>query len=116
VDVENLKAKLDVDARVSGLVEIRAGIVAEVGSLKMQLEGVESSTRLVVRLDNVTRILEHALEAVDENPDLATDGGARAAATPPPASEPPAEAGGPRIVSLREVPDAPAGSPILSRR
>ncbi|HET8540449.1 MAG TPA: hypothetical protein VFL83_11315 [Anaeromyxobacter sp.] len=71
LDVENLHARLDVDTSVARLVTIRAGIVATVEKLKAELEGVSAETHLVVRLNRVSEVLQRALGAIDENPQLA---------------------------------------------
>lgn len=81
IEVENLQTHLDLDTRVANLVQISAGVVATVGKLKVDLEGVQAETHLVVRLERVAQVLERALAAVDAHPDLA--GGPQAAAPGP---------------------------------
>ncbi len=71
IDVEKLKSRLAIDAKVAQYVSITAGIDAQVDTVKMTLEGVEAQTRVVIRLGRVADIMEHALDAIDKNPDLA---------------------------------------------
>lgn len=66
LEVENLEARLDLDTRVANLVEISAGVVANVQKLKLQLEGVRAETHLVVRLDRVADVLKRALGTLDD--------------------------------------------------
>jgi hypothetical protein len=105
LDVENLEARLDVNTRVANLVEIEAGVVANVGKLKMQLEEVASEARLVVRLERVARIMERALGTLDRNPDL--DGLPPSARTAP-RSVPPAEP----VPVGADAPPPPASNPV----
>lgn len=84
LDVENLQARLDVDTRVANLVTISAGVVATVQKLKMQLEGVQAETHLVVRLQRVTDVLERALGTIDLHPELGAAPAAASATAPAP--------------------------------
>lgn len=89
LEVENLQARLDVDTRVAGLVSISAGVVATVQKLKMQLEGAQAETHLVVRLERVTDVLERALGTIDLHPELGAAPGAASAAAPAPVAAQP---------------------------
>ncbi len=82
LDVESLQARLDLDTTVANLVHISAGVVTTVQKLKLQLEGAEAETHLVVRLDRVTRVIEHALGTIDQHPDIASAPPALAAVQP----------------------------------
>jgi hypothetical protein len=55
---------------VADLVSIRAGVVATVGALRLQLEGVHAETHLVVRLDRVVQVMSRALQTIDHAPAL----------------------------------------------
>jgi hypothetical protein len=96
LDVENLQARLDLDTKVANLLQINAGVVATVQKLKLELEGVQAETHLLVRLDRVAEVLEHALGTLDRNPGMAatptpqasvTAAGSQAAAEPVPRTE-----------------------------
>ncbi len=99
LDVENLQARLDLDATVANLVHISAGVVTTMQKLKLQIEGAEAETHLVVRLDRVTRVIEHALGTIDQHPDIAS------APVPPGAVQPSAARPVP-AVSVEAVTDA----------
>lgn len=71
LEVENLQARIDLDTSVADLVHISAGVVATVQKLKLQLDGVQAETHLVVRLQRVTDVLERALGTIDRHPDIA---------------------------------------------
>jgi hypothetical protein len=71
IEVENLQARLDLDTRVAGLVQIRAGVVATVQTLRMELEGVQAESHLIVRLERVAEVMEKALDAIRAEPGLA---------------------------------------------
>ncbi len=79
LEVENLQARIDLDTSVADLVHISAGVVATVQKLKLELEGVQAETHLVVRLQRVTDVLGRALGTIDRHPDIA---GAPARANP----------------------------------
>jgi hypothetical protein len=87
-----------VETRVANLVEIRAGVVATVAKMKVELDGVAAETHLVVRLDRVAEVMSRALATLDQHPDLA--GG--------PAGTPPARAG---IATVAAGAATEAGSP-----
>lgn len=72
LDVERLEARLDLDTAVADLVHVRAGVVATVENLRLELEEVQTSAQLLVRLERVTDVLGKALDAVDRRSDPAT--------------------------------------------
>jgi hypothetical protein len=72
LDVENVRVHLDLDANVANLVSLRAGADARIGRVKLEIRGVEAEAYLVVRLDNVAKILDRTLATIDRNPELLT--------------------------------------------
>ncbi len=70
IDVENLKVHLALDARVANLVTLTAGADASVDKVKITIKGVKAEVHLVVRLDNVSAILDRTLTTIDRNPEL----------------------------------------------
>lgn len=70
LEVENLMAKLALDARVANLVQLSAGVDLNIDKVKIGIKGVEASALLVVRLDNVRAIIEKTLQTVNDNPQL----------------------------------------------
>jgi hypothetical protein len=70
LDVDKLNVHLSLDARVVNLVSLKAGIDARIGSVKLDIQGVQAEAYLVVRLDNVAKILDRTLTTIDKNPQL----------------------------------------------
>lgn len=61
LEVDNLEVHLALDARVANLVSLKAGVDASIGSVKLEIRGVEAEAYLTVRLDNVKAILDRTL-------------------------------------------------------
>lgn len=72
LEVENVEAKLSLDARVANLVQLRAGADVNIGNVSLTIKGVQASAALVVRLDNVRAIVERTLTTLDNNPEIIT--------------------------------------------
>ena len=70
LEVDNLRAHLDLDARVANLVSLKAGVDVTIGRVKLDIRGVEAEAYLTVRLDNVARILDRTLTTIDRNPQI----------------------------------------------
>jgi sarcosine oxidase gamma subunit len=70
LEVENLEVRLELDANVINLVSVKAGVDASIGSVKLDIRGVEAEAYLNVRLDNVARILDRTLTTIDNNPQI----------------------------------------------
>jgi hypothetical protein len=70
LDVDNVRVHLALDTRVANLVSLRAGADARIGRVKLEIRGVEAEAYLVVRLDNVAKILDRTLTTIDKNPEL----------------------------------------------
>lgn len=72
VDVQDLKAHLNLDARVSSLVTLTAGVDASLGKLTLDIKDVQAEAHLRVCLDDVVKIVDRTLTTVDKNPQLLT--------------------------------------------
>lgn len=70
IRVDNLTAKLSLDARVANLVSLKAGVEVEVDKVDIKLAGVQATALLIVRLDNVRAIIDKTLTTLDNNPQL----------------------------------------------
>jgi hypothetical protein len=70
LEVDNLRVHLDLDARVANLVQVKAGVDATIGRVKLDIQGVAAEAYLTVRLHNVARILDRTLTTIDNNPQL----------------------------------------------
>lgn len=72
LEVNNLKAKISLDARVANLVQISAGVDAGIDNVKLSIKGVKAQATLIVRLENVRAVLERTLQTLDNNPQIVT--------------------------------------------
>jgi hypothetical protein len=72
LDVDNVNVHIALDARVANLVSLKAGADVGIGSVKLEIRGVQAEAYLVVRLDNVAKILDRTLTTVDKNPQILT--------------------------------------------
>jgi hypothetical protein len=70
LDVEDLRARVSLQADVLQLVKLHAGVDAELGRVQLTIKGVEARALLKVHLDNVARILERVLTTIDNNPEI----------------------------------------------
>jgi hypothetical protein len=70
LEVEDLRARVSLQADVLQLLKLHVGVEAELGRVKLTIKGVEAKALLKVRLDNVTRILDRVLTTIDNNPDI----------------------------------------------
>ena len=69
-ELDDLRAKVSLFAKVLELVELSAGIDAYLGKVKLTIESVEVQALLKVRLDNVTAIIDRVLTTIDRNPQI----------------------------------------------
>src|SRR5918911_8054 len=69
-ELNDLRAKVNLFAKVLDLVELSVGVDAYLGRVKLVIQGVEAQALLKVRLDNVTAILDRVLTTIDRNPQI----------------------------------------------
>lgn len=72
LDVENLRAKVSLDARLANLLSLTAGADVGIDKVKLQIKGVKAEVLLKVRLDNVAAIIDRTLTTIDRNPEILT--------------------------------------------
>lgn len=70
IDVEDLRARVALQADVLELLKLHVGVEAELGRVQLTIKGVEAKVLLKVRLDNVARILDRVLTTIDNNPEI----------------------------------------------
>jgi hypothetical protein len=70
LEVEDLRARVSLQADVLQLLKLHVGVDAELGRVKLTIKGVEAKALLKVRLDNVARILDRVLTTIDNNPEI----------------------------------------------
>jgi hypothetical protein len=70
LEVEDLRARVSLQADVLQLLKLHVGVDAALGRVKLTIKGVEAKVLLKVRLDNVARILDRVMTTIDNNPGI----------------------------------------------
>ncbi|MGR6916611.1 hypothetical protein ACU635_20395 [[Actinomadura] parvosata] len=70
LDVQDLRAKVSLQAEVLDLLLLSVGADVFLGSVNLTIKGVEAQALLKVRLDNVARIIDRVLGTIDANPQI----------------------------------------------
>jgi pyruvate/2-oxoglutarate dehydrogenase complex dihydrolipoamide acyltransferase (E2) component len=70
LEVENLKARISVQAELADMVKLNVGVDVDLGKVKLGIKGLDAQVLLKVRLDNIRAILEQAMEAIDRDPSI----------------------------------------------
>ncbi|KAJ4291677.1 hypothetical protein N0V90_009572 [Kalmusia sp. IMI 367209] len=68
LDVEELQADINLNAKVAGLVTINAGVQVSVQKINVTIADVDANLELVVRLGHLVDIVERVFESLDLNP------------------------------------------------
>ncbi|KAK7960593.1 hypothetical protein PG988_011807 [Apiospora saccharicola] len=74
IEVEDITAKVNLDAKVLGLLKFSAGVDASIDRVKLSIEDVRARVLLEVRLGNVATMVDDVLRSIDLNPLVATLG------------------------------------------
>src|SRR5215203_6067814 len=69
-ELNDLRAKVALHAKVLDLVELTVGIDAYLGRVKLTIDSIEVQALVKVRLDNVSAILDRVLTTIDRNPQI----------------------------------------------
>lgn len=72
LDVDNLQARVALNARVANLVSVAAGADVSIRQVSVGLRGVRAEALLLVDLDNVAAVIERTLQFVDNHPEIVT--------------------------------------------
>jgi len=64
-EIDQIQARVALEADVRDVVHIFAGVDARIGRVKLTIEDVQATVQLTARLDNVRKILERGLDTVD---------------------------------------------------
>jgi hypothetical protein len=70
LEVEDLEARVALDASVLELLQLHVGVDARLGRVGLTIKGVEAQVLLRARLDNVARIIDRVLTTIDNNPEI----------------------------------------------
>ena len=74
IEVDNITAKVNVDAKVLNLLHFNAGVDASIDRVKLTIENVSAKVELEARLGNVVAMVDDVLSSIDLNPIIATLG------------------------------------------
>jgi hypothetical protein len=74
IQVDNITAKVNLDAQVLKLLHFSAGVDASIDRVKLTIENVTAKVELEARLGNVVTMIGNVLDSIDLNPIIATLG------------------------------------------
>lgn len=74
IEVENITAKINLDAKVLSLLHFTAGIDLSIDSVSLLIQNVSAKVHLEARLGNVVQMVSDVLDTIDLNPIVATLG------------------------------------------
>ena len=72
--VQNLTAKVNLDAQVLSLLSFNAGVSASIQSVQLLIQNIDARVTLEARLENLVLMINDVLNSLDLNPTLATLG------------------------------------------
>ncbi|WYZ40979.1 hypothetical protein EsH8_IV_001320 [Colletotrichum jinshuiense] len=74
IEVQNITAKVNLDAKVLNLLHFSAGVDARIDRVKLGIYNVSAKVELEARLENVVKMVDDVLTSIDLNPIIATLG------------------------------------------
>ncbi|KAI0846079.1 hypothetical protein F5Y00DRAFT_244855 [Daldinia vernicosa] len=74
IEVDNITAKINLDASVLNLLHFTAGVSASIDRVSLKIENVSAKVELEARLGNVVQMIGDVLNTIDLNPIVATLG------------------------------------------
>ena len=74
IDVENITAKINLDAQVLKLLRFNAGVDASIDRVRLSIQNVTAKVELEARLGNLLQMVSDVLDSIDLNPIVATLG------------------------------------------
>ncbi|KAI0835620.1 hypothetical protein F5Y06DRAFT_275885 [Hypoxylon sp. FL0890] len=74
IEVDNITAKINLNAKVLNLLNLRAGVDASIDRVSLKIQNVSAKVELEARLGNVVQMVDDVLNTVDLNPIVATLG------------------------------------------
>lgn len=72
LQVDDLTARLALEAAVANLVNVQAGADVSIGEVSLEVRGVHAQALLLVDLDNVAGVIDRTLTFVDNHPEIVT--------------------------------------------
>jgi len=73
IEVDNLKAHVELHAKVLDLLELDIGADVSIEKVDIQIENVRLQAMLKVRLDRVADIIDRVMDTIDRNPEILTN-------------------------------------------
>lgn len=74
IEVDNITAKVNLDAKVLNLLHFTAGVSASIDKVRLNIQNVTAKVELEARLENVVGMIGDVLDTIDANPIIATLG------------------------------------------
>ncbi|KAB5523067.1 hypothetical protein GE09DRAFT_1065508 [Coniochaeta sp. 2T2.1] len=74
IEVDNITAKINLDAQVLKLLHFSAGVDASIDRVKLTIQNITAKVELEARLENVVQMVSDVLNSIDLNPIIATLG------------------------------------------
>ncbi|KAI1287911.1 hypothetical protein F5Y03DRAFT_380211 [Xylaria venustula] len=74
IEVDNITAKINLDAKVLNLLHFTAGVDASINRVRLTIQNVSAKVLLEARLGNVVQMVDDVLNVIDLNPIVATLG------------------------------------------
>ncbi|KAI4868807.1 hypothetical protein F4820DRAFT_88811 [Hypoxylon rubiginosum] len=74
IEVDNITAKINLDAKVLNLLHFTAGVDASIDRVSLRIQNVSAKVQLEARLGNVVQMVSDVLNTIDLNPIVATLG------------------------------------------
>ncbi|MCW2760518.1 MAG: hypothetical protein JWR85_719 [Marmoricola sp.] len=72
LQVKELRADVDLQARVLDLLDLRVGARVTLGEVDLEIEDVAAQAMLKVKLDTVAEVVAQVMQAITANPELVT--------------------------------------------
>lgn len=71
IDVQNLTAKINIDAQVLNLLKFNAGVDVDIDRVRLTIEEIDAQVKLQARLGNLVSMVGSVLDSIDLNPIIA---------------------------------------------
>ena len=73
IEVDELHARIALDARLADLIELHVGADVDLGNVALEIKGVQAEAHLRAHLDNVSSIMSRALDTIDQHPEIVVE-------------------------------------------
>jgi hypothetical protein len=71
--VDNLRAHVELHAKVLDLLELHVGADASIEKVDLEIDNVRVQAMLKVKLENVVKIVDRVMQTIDANPEILTN-------------------------------------------